>query len=122
MRGHSSTYNPADRFGQLDRGQPDHLAGTLFHWCVIEVAVGSRVVVGVRVGRCVAEVSSLLASFHPSSRSVMTFDGAKFYLDGALDSTLNSRVHWMDWLQAHGFDGLVDVSQEYITAMQRGLQ
>ncbi len=122
MRVHSSTQNPSDPFGQLDRGSSKLLAGTtLLHWCVIEVAVGSRVVVGFRVGRCVGEVSSLIASFCPSSRAVTTVDGDTFYLEGALNSN-NAREHWVHWLQAHDFDGLLDVSEDYVASMRGALQ
>jgi hypothetical protein len=123
MRGRSSTQNSSDRFGQIDRVSSELLNGTtLFHWCVIEVALDSRVVVGVRVGRRVGQVSSLIASFYPSSRAVTTVDGDTFYLEGDLDSNLNARAFWMDWLHVHDFDSVVDVSEEYIAAMRRGLQ
>jgi hypothetical protein len=95
---------------------------TLFHWCVIELEVGSRVIVGVRTGRRIGEVSGLLASFCPSSRAATTTDGETFYLGGALDSNLQARANWMRWLEESGFEGLADVSQQYSAAMRVGLQ
>jgi hypothetical protein len=47
--------------------------------------------------------------------------GDTFYLEGASNFEV-AGAHWMRWLQAHEFDGLLDVSQDYVASMGRALQ
>lgn len=94
----------------------------LFHWCVIEIQVGSRVVVGIPEGTRLGGVSSLVTGFSPISRAVTTSTGDTFYLGGVLKADRNAGRLWMQRFEEQGIEDLRDVSDEYWSAMAGSLQ